>query len=468
MAALWTTLAVFVFLGIPTGAVEDNLSMSPMSGSYLELLESLKDETAKNGGQIDRDALLEKSRRLRKLVGWKAQGKAAVVLGHIMEHIGTDPSMLEYRKLLDVMQENVFKNAESIRYNPRAIVLNEARMHMGKMASKGTIDIDGRTMQVEALDDNGAIFTVSNFLSEAETGALLNTHNSMMEGTAHQPLVCDKSQQIFGEDIDEAKYIDGFYCMRFEDFSELRVPLSWINITTFYAEERRLVEQVHQRIEKLTSLDTLNGHVTRIMTYNEDSTMATEKARTDCKPGGKFFPRKLHAATVNIYLNDDFEGGNEEFPGLGGQDYDVIVTPKRGMLMLQFNFDGQECGLKMARQEHVVTQGTKAVLRKLYDNVKDETLSYRPFVALPPGSSETGRQPYQPAIVCEDDDCRYFIDAPKKLLAATSENWQFGTPHLTDKELEEVRDMASKEGWEGDWEGPVAKKTDDSHSHTEL
>lgn len=63
------------------------------------------------------------------------------------------------------------------------------------------------------------------------------------------------------------------------------------------------------------------------------------------------------------------------YPALG-----ATVAAKAGRLVVQFNFDAQVCSGSMSRQEgSVVGAGTKHMFSIMFDNTRDETLSYRPF-----------------------------------------------------------------------------------------
>ena len=222
------------------------------------------------------------------------------------------------------------------------------------------------------------------------------------------------------------------------------------------------------------------GHAAEIVTSTQGLEPST--TITECSSGGKYFPRKLRAATIRIYLGTELQGGADEYPAQG-----VVVEPEAGTLILQYNFDRQDCSKKMARTEHAIDGGAKAVYVKHYDNTRDETLasrcapaprpapppqprhaalppnplnprprvecalcavcraqqltmrlwpracararvcmcvclcvSRRAFQTAPPDTKAGARAPYQPAVVCEPAMCRCYFDQPSMFLRAST------------------------------------------------
>jgi hypothetical protein len=103
------------------------------------------------------------------------------MLAHILEHNSTDPVHRELAKLINAMEEKLFQDAETLRYVPKGVVLEPQRTTMRGHASIGQAVLDGVTMPVTFLGDgdpSAEVFVVDNFLSEAETTALLELHQT--------------------------------------------------------------------------------------------------------------------------------------------------------------------------------------------------------------------------------------------------------------------------------------------------
>ena len=88
-------------------------------------------------------------------------------------------------------------------------------------------------------------------------------------------------------------------------------------------------------------------------------------AHTDCDPTNALHEPGSRMASLIVYLADDFDGGETEFPLLG-----LKLKPPVGSALLFYNYGpgwgGEQCNRDTLHRSNPVTRGTKVVLQRWY------------------------------------------------------------------------------------------------------
>jgi prolyl 4-hydroxylase len=136
-----------------------------------------------------------------------------------------------------------------------------------------------------------------------------------------------------------------------EEFThrEIRNPIRTSDTAGFpWVGENPAVHALNRRIAKASRTRTEQGETLQVLRYRAGQEY---KPHTDAIPG----LANQRIMTMLVYLNDDFEGGETEFPELG-----ITIRPKRGEGLLFRNVD--EAGRPDASVLHAgvpVRSGTK-------------------------------------------------------------------------------------------------------------
>jgi len=437
---------------------DEDIDVSPIPGSYLERLQAIQ------ATPFDRASIVKESREIRKERGWKTRSHALMLLAHVLEHNTTDAVHREYNQLIMSIETEVFKGAETLSYRHNGVVLEPQREKLRRHASLGHVEVAGKKMPVDFVGDGDPaeeLFVVDDFLLPGEAAALIKLHTETKQTKlTSPPLVCDTTgsfKRRARKEKVKGGFIEGFDCGS-PDLAKQK----WVqkmkrsHATTHYTAEIELVDAVRERVAELSGLSSNMGTAAEIVATaaGEEGSQTT----TDCEPGGQYVPRKFRSATAYIFLDDDFEGGGFEYPALASGF--KTVAAKKGRLVVQFNFAGQVCSSTLARREEaVVGDGTKHVLTIMFDNTRDETLSFRPFSTRPPdtrpayGDVAADRAPYQPTMLCTDGGCRWYSDCGKcHVMQARNDDDRTGPDGmLTKQQNDELKEMAEDEDWHEGW-----------------
>lgn len=161
-----------------------------------------------------------------------------------------------------------------------------------------------------------------------------------------------------------------------------------------YRGQERVLDRIAKRVEKEFGLLQTHALSWQILTYpdEEESHYADH---VDCRSHDDLHsPARM--ATLLIYLTDDVEGGETEFPRIG-----VRQTPRVGTAMVFYNFgpgwDGTQCSYETLHRSNPIRRGTKVVLQRWYSYADMPLLAARPL----PIMTIPERVPYQSSISCD-------------------------------------------------------------------
>eukprot|EP00927_Polykrikos_kofoidii_P049840 TRINITY_DN43850_c0_g1_i1.p1 TRINITY_DN43850_c0_g1~~TRINITY_DN43850_c0_g1_i1.p1 ORF type:complete len:495 (-),score=59.06 TRINITY_DN43850_c0_g1_i1:115-1380(-) len=177
-------------------------------------------------------------------------------------------------------------------------------------------------------------------------------------------------------------------------------------ILTIYDGEVPLLDEVARRIEDQFGLLRQNGQAFLLVNYDVGSHYMEH---TDCTHRlGEHVqvpPQGDRWATVLISLNDDFEGGETDFPRLG-----LGFPPRVGRAIVWWNVDAAtgQCDGRTAHVARPVREGKKRILMRWYEYFPAPGSVVR---GAPPTLATHLHEAFRPGVLC---DVNVFGDQPSE------------------------------------------------------
>lgn len=167
----------------------------------------------------------------------------------------------------------------------------------------------------------------------------------------------------------------------------------WSESLFVYRGQEALFDGISRRVQEMSGLHDTHAYSWQALTY-EAGRDGGYADHTDCEHAADLLGRGERMATLLVYLTDDFDGGETEFPKLG-----LKVKPPVGSALLFYNFGpgwgGRACSAEAAHRSNRVTRGSKVVLQRWH------SYQEQPFLAGRPILSQLGRRPFQPVVSCD-------------------------------------------------------------------
>ena len=170
-----------------------------------------------------------------------------------------------------------------------------------------------------------------------------------------------------------------------------------------YRGQEPLIDELSSRVQSRFGLHDTHGTAWQYLTYGEAGTDYGYADHTDCEMRNELHEAGTRIATVLVYLTDDFDGGETDFPRI-----DLATTAPAGGGLLFYSFGpgwgGTRCALDSLHRSNTVTRGTKAVLQRWYTYAEQPFLASR---ALRDTANDEGGEPadawlpFQPVIACD-------------------------------------------------------------------
>jgi hypothetical protein len=156
-----------------------------------------------------------------------------------------------------------------------------------------------------------------------------------------------------------------------------------------YRGEEAALEALDAHVEQSAGLHASHAHPWQLLRYRPGEQYADH---SDCGGRDGLLEPENRMATVLMYLTDDFEGGETEFPSLN-----LKIKPPVGTALLFYNYAGGRCATAATtHRSNVVLRGTKEVLQRWYSAPEQPFLAARPF-----RFAGDRMLPFQPLVVCD-------------------------------------------------------------------
>ena len=163
-----------------------------------------------------------------------------------------------------------------------------------------------------------------------------------------------------------------------------------------YRGQEELLDRLSfERLPELVGLHDSHAKSWQILTYDAQRDGGYAE-HTDCMEGEDLLDPTTRMATLLLYLSDDFDGGETEYPRLG-----LKLKPPVGSAILMYNFgpswSGRQCDLNALHRSNPVTRGTKVVLQRWHSYAEQPFLAGRPITH----QAHHERLPFQSVVSCD-------------------------------------------------------------------
>ena len=259
----------------------------------------------------------------------------------------------------------------------------------------------------ERLSESPPIYLLRDLLSKEEAGKIMRAGiRRRKRWTRHSPLVCFQHDAYTGheglqnawETLTGSPGAGARGCLTQAASSVVAPALQYSeSLSIFRGQESRL-DRLGATVQSVAGLHQNNSHAWQLLSYHAERHGGYAE-HTDCTIGSVVHNPGERLATLLLYLTDDFDGGETEFPRLG-----LRVKPPVGSALVFYNFGpgwgGRQCHGETVHRSNTVTRGNKMVLQRWYAYPEQPFLSARP-IRPAVASGMQRRRPFQPVVSCD-------------------------------------------------------------------